>query len=241
MLIRVGKAVASRVLRKLRGPSLADAQAYTGTDEVSGRLQLELLKLENCVSTSRVLEVGCGCLSAGLPVIEFLEPHRYVGIDPNQWLREAALREPRARRIVAQKGARFMSVTDFDASGLAVQFDFALSHSILSHCAHWQLPLFLANVSKTLAPRGKIVSSIRLAEGNRYGSPGTPDQQDSRDQEWRYPGADDPLGVSWFGWPTVSREAATVGLTARHVPEYTELFTRTRPKECHDWVVFTRS
>lgn len=240
MLTQRGRAALARVFRRLRRPSLLEAQEYTGTDEVSGRLQLEILRRENCVPTSRVLEIGCGCLSAGLPAIQYLEPDCYVGIDPNRWLREAALGDPLIRDVVSQKRARFLSVTDFDASSLGVLFDFALSHSILSHCAHWQLPLFLANVTKTMAPGGRIVASIRLAEGNAFGSSGTPDRQDSRDQEWRYPGPNDPLGVSWFSWGTVSREARAAGLQPRLVPEYTSLYTRTRPRECHDWVVFTK-
>ena len=35
---------------------------------------------------SHVLEVGCGCLSAGVPVMRYLQRGHYVGIDPNRWL-----------------------------------------------------------------------------------------------------------------------------------------------------------
>src|SRR4051794_28633034 len=221
MIIRSGKAILRHLLRALRGPTLADAEGYVGTDELSGRVQLGLLKLEGCVPSSRVLDVGCGSLSAGLPLIAWLEPDRYVGIDPNEWLREAALKDSRARRLVEQKRARFLSVSDFDASALGLRFDYVLSHSVLSHCAHWQLPQFLRNVSRSLAPGGKIVASLRLAEGNAWGSAGTPDKQDSRDEHWRYPGSD-PIGLCWFSWPTVSREAAACGLDARLAPEHTE-------------------
>jgi hypothetical protein len=53
------------------------------------------------------------------------------------------------------------------------------------------------------------------------------------------PGPADPLGVTWFSWPTLMREARAIGLDARHTPQYTELFTRMRPRECHDWIIFT--
>jgi SAM-dependent methyltransferase len=240
MLFRAGQTVARRVLKKLRGPSLKEAQTYTGTDQVSGRLQMELLQLEGCVPTSRVLEPGCGCLSAGLRLIEWLDADCYVGIDPNEKLREAALRDPEAKRLVQEKRPQFLSVGDFDASSLGRKFDFALSHSILSHAAHWQLPLYLKNVSKVLAPGGKIVASIRLAEGNAFGSPGSRDKKDSMDKEWVYPTDADPAGVSWFTLETVNREADACGLVARVVPAYTERYTKRRPLEIHDWLVFTQ-
>lgn len=48
-----------------------------------------------------------------------------------------------------------------------------LSHSVLSHAAHWQLGEFLANVGVVLAPGGVILASLRLAERNAYGSAGS--------------------------------------------------------------------
>jgi cyclopropane fatty-acyl-phospholipid synthase-like methyltransferase len=240
MLIRVGRAAARRVLKKFRGMSLAEAQAYTGTDRVSGRLQMEVLQREGCMPGSHVLEVGCGCLSAGLHLIEWLDADRYVGIDPNPKLREAALKDPNSRQLVERKRARFLSNTEFDASSLGTKFEYVLSHSILSHAAHWQLPLYLKNTAKCLAPGGRIVASIRLAEGNEFGSPGTPDKKDSMDEAWVYPTKEDPAGVSWFSWATVVRQAEAFQLEARVVPDYTKFYTETRPREIHDWVVFTR-
>jgi len=167
-------------------------------------------------------------------LLEYVEEGNYVGIDPNEWLRREAMRDRRVRELVKKNNARFLSVDDFDASSLGVQFDYVLSHSVLSHCAHWQLEVFLRNVGKVLAPRGRILASIRLAEGNAYGSAGTPDKEDSRHEKWEYP------GVSWFKLSTVARTAEGQGLTSTYVPEYTEFYTRTRPLECHDWFVFSR-
>src|ERR1700686_3819341 len=102
------------------------------------------------------------------------------------------MKNQKVRQLVKKKRARFLSVEDFDASQLRIQFDFVFSHSVLSHCAHWQLEVFLKNICKVLAPDGRILASIRLSEGNPHGSTGTPDGQDSRDATWQYP------GVSWF-------------------------------------------
>jgi len=182
-----------------------------------------------------VLEIGCGRLHAGIPLMQYLEKGNYVGVDPNEWLRQTAMEDSHVRQVVDEKQPGFLSVDDFDASELGIKFDFALSHSVLSHCAHGQLEVFLRNVAKVLAPGGRILASIYLAEGNAYGSMGTPDKQDSMHQEWQYP------GVSFFKLSTVVKKADMLGLRADHLPEYTAFYTKTRPKECHDWLLFYRT
>jgi cyclopropane fatty-acyl-phospholipid synthase-like methyltransferase len=213
-------------------PRTLKARSYVGTDEVSGQLQLELLKQQGCRPNSKVLEMGCGRLHAGIPVMVYLDKGNYLGVDPNEWLRHTVMKNRHVRQVIEEKQPTFLSADDFDASELGIKFDFVLSHSVLSHCAHWQLELFLRNVAKVLAPGGRILASIYLAEGNAYGSRGTPDKEDSMHQEWQYP------GVSFFKLSTVVKTADTLGLTAVHIPGYTEFYTQTRPKECHDWLVF---
>jgi cyclopropane fatty-acyl-phospholipid synthase-like methyltransferase len=222
-----------RLLKPFFRPRLEDADRYVRTDEVSGQLQFELLEREGCGPSSKVLEIGCGNLHAGILLIQYLEKGNYVGIDPNRWLRQSAMKNRHVRQRVKEKQARFLSVDNFDASEFSMTFDFVLAHSVLSHCAHWQLEIFLRNVAKVLAPAGRILASVRLAEGNVYGSTGTPDREDSRHDTWQYP------GVSWFKMSTIAQTAAEQGLTAVHVPEYTEFYTKTRPKEYHDWLVFS--
>ncbi|MBZ5567111.1 MAG: class I SAM-dependent methyltransferase [Acidobacteriia bacterium] len=209
-----------------------DPNQYVGTDEVSGQLQLELLKREGCRPDSKALEIGCGNLHAGVMLIEHLMKGHYAGVDPNTWLRRQTLKDRRVRELVREKQARFLSVDNFDASSLGTKFDFILSHSVLSHAAHWQLEQYLRNACKVLAPGGRILASIYLAEGNAYGSSGTPGKQDSMDETWQYP------GISWFKLATVVTAAGRCGLTVVYKPEYTEFYVKTRPNECHDWLVF---
>ena len=225
--------VASRRLERLR--RVDAASRYVATSRTSGELQLELLKREGCRPESSVLEVGCGCLNAGVPVMAYLDRGRYVGIEPNRWLLDTAFSDWRVRLLAVRKRPTFLERDDFDASVLGRAFDYVLSHSVLSHCAHRQLEQFLANTARVLAPAGRIVASIRLAEGNDYGSSGTPDGRDSMHEEWQYP------GVSWFARATVEETAARHGLAVTVKPEYTELFVSRRPHEIHDWLVLWRA
>ena len=207
---------------------------YVGTDRKSGQLQFELIKKVGCQPNTRVLEIGCGCLHLGIPLIQYLDKGNYVGIDPNEWLRQKAMKKRKTRDLIEVKQARFLSVDNFDASSLDIKFDLVFSHSVLSHIAHWQLEQFLQNVSKVLESDGTILSSIRLSEGNVYGSTGTPNGEDSMADEWQYP------GVSFFKLSTVRKVAGEQGFTVIHLPEFTEFYTKVRPNEFHDWILFQR-
>lgn len=212
-----------------------DAQRFVATDEVSGKLQADILFQAGLKPESHVLEIGCGCLSAGAFLIRFLEPGHYVGIDPNAWLRETAFALPQNRNLRAEKKPEFLGNMEFDASELGRKFDFMLSHSILSHASASQLPLFLNNTAKVLAPSGRIFASLILAEGNEYGNPGSPDKHDTNDKDWVYP------GVSCFTRATVDRLASDAGLKATYRPDLTKMMTAKRKLEVHDWFEFTSS
>ncbi len=212
-----------------------DALDYVGTNELSGNLQLELLKKEGCTPESKVLEVGCGMLNAGYPVMQYLNAGHYVGIEPNQWLIDIAMENAEIKRVAEEKQARFLNVIDFDASPMGMTFDFILSHSILSHAAHWQLRSFLQKTGEVLAPRGRIIASLFLAEGNKWGNPGTPNKDDSKSSEWRYP------DCTCFKLSTVMGTAQSCGFDTKVKLEYTQLYVATRPSENHDWLIFWRS
>lgn len=212
-----------------------DAKNFTGSDAVSGKIQLELLQREGLKPYSRVLDVGCGALHAGFEIIQYVDVAHYVGIEPNTWLVDVAFSErPGVRAVATAKGAEFMNVSDFDSLYVSY-FDFALAHSILSHCADWQLEQFLQNVGAALVPGGKIVASIRLAQGNTFGSTGTPDGEGTHEKAWEYP------GVSWFKLSEVVETARRLGFQTEHKPEYGAYYASIRPYEHHDWLIFTKA
>lgn len=209
-----------------------EAQKYVGnTGEayfIVGEIQKEFLIINGCASTSNVLEVGCGCLVAGFPIMDYLDADRYVGIEPNTWLIKAAIgARPGTLELVREKRPLFIANDKFDATETARRFDFVISHSILSHAAHWQYPLFLKNLKKVLAPNGMIIASIRMTDQNGVLV------QDSNDQEWVYP------GNSYFSMSTVKRVAEENGFQVTWKKEYRDLMTQRVPSNFHDWIILT--
>jgi cyclopropane fatty-acyl-phospholipid synthase-like methyltransferase len=210
------------------------AQAYVGNANeayyMAGICQLELLKRNGLKPHHSVLEVGCGALVAGRPLMQYLDPDRYVGIEPNTWLVSAARSHfPDMDDWFLDKKPIFLDRTDFDASEVGRRFDFVLSHSMLSHAPHWQLPLFFGKIAPLLGPYGLIVASLRMsdADGTLMG--------DSRHEEWQYP------GVTYFSIETIQREGAAAGLEAAHAPDCRAFFTKYVPSNFHDWIIARRS
>ena len=221
------------LLRTFKIRRVIDAKTYVGTIEESGKIQFELLKREGIQPSAHVLEYGCGYLHLGSVLLNFLEESHYVGVDPNDWLRNLAIRKDKLEGLIEDKKPLFLSNDTFDASGSGRVFDYIFSHSVLSHAAHWQLKQYLENALAVLAPGGTIIASIRFAEGNEYGSLGNAGE-DSLCEEWQYPGG------SYFKIDTIAETAKSLGLTMTHKPEYTAYYTQKRPAECHDWVIFKR-
>jgi SAM-dependent methyltransferase len=210
----------------------AEAQAFVGNSGeeyfIAGLLQLELLRMNGCTSDSHVLEIGCGALVAGRPILQFLQPDRYVGIEPNAWLIDAAKEGlPDTDRLLAEKRPLFLDNAEFDASKTGRTFDYVIAHSILSHAATWQYPQFLKAVRKTLKPAGVVIASIRFTDDQHR------ELGDSHHDQWQYP------GVSTFSWDTARRVAVECGYRIEWRKEYRQFFTRYLPSNFHDWIRLT--
>jgi len=211
---------------------LTEAQKYVGNKgldaDIVGGLQLRLLQMNGLTPSHRVLEIGCGCLIAGKPLLGFLDSGRYVGVEPNLWLLDAALTDPEIRRLVNEKHPLFLFNEDFDASA-AGRFDYLISHSILSHAAEWQLPQFMAGVAACLNADGVAIVSIRFSDeqGNLTG--------DSHHQEWVYPEGR-AGGTSSYRPETAYAAAAAAGLACEWMNDYRATVTAAAPTNFHDWL-----
>jgi glycosyltransferase involved in cell wall biosynthesis len=206
----------------------ADAVGYVSTTPAEGIAQLEVLKRLGCEPHHRVLEVGCGALVAGFPVMQYLDAGNYAGIDPNRWLFESSLRVAEVSSVNLDKRPRFFARSDF-RTGTGEKFNFIFSHSILSHASNDQLTDFFAAAAEQLAEGGVLAASIRFAEGNEFGSPGSA-RHGAAFTEWQYP------GVSWFTRAEVVERAKRAGLPVYDSPELTRTILAGNPKAVHDWV-----
>jgi glycosyltransferase involved in cell wall biosynthesis len=213
------------------GPENTDAAAYVATLPEEGLAQLEILKSLGCQPHHKVLEIGCGALVAGYPIMQYLDAGNYAGIEPNHWLVMASFKVAEVAAVVAEKRPLFCPRADFRAGA---KFDFIISHSILSHASNAQLTDFLVAAAEQLNEGGVLAASIRLAEGNEFGSPGS-QKHGAAFTEWQYP------GVSWFKKDDAIERARQVRLTASVELGPQQILLGGNPKAVHDWIVVRRT
>lgn len=195
--------------------------AYVGDPnswEARGKTIFNFMFENGLEKTNHVLDIGCGNLNTGLPLMNYLQPKHYVGIEPNGWLVEAALQQ---HPHLENKELAYSDTTDFDVSDLKVTFDHVVSHSVLSHAAHWQVPQAFMNVRKVVREGAVWLASIRLSDKNSF------------DKQWVYP------GVSTFRLQTLKVWGHHAGWMVEHLPEYTQRLTRVAPNDFHDWLRLT--
>ena len=100
--------------------------------QLKQRFQISFLRLAGLRPEHELLDVGCGTLRGGGPIIEFLRPGHYCGIDVRADLLSEARKEVRERSL-DMKAPRLLTVDDFLREKPRGQFDFAWSYSTLIH------------------------------------------------------------------------------------------------------------
>jgi SAM-dependent methyltransferase len=127
--------------------------------EQFGRLQLEALVSRGLTTDSYVLDTGCGALRAGYWLIHFLEPGRYLGIEPNQQMLAMARAEILEPGLEEEKQPRFAFNDDFDLGVFGVAPDFVLARSIWTHASKEQIERMLASFASVAAPNALLLAS----------------------------------------------------------------------------------
>lgn len=180
-----------------------------------GEMIRDFLIEEGMTPNSNVLEIGCGCLEESVHLVRHLAPGHYAGIEPSGWLVNAGME---MFPDLQSRAPRFSWRTDFDAGEFGLQFDFVVCHSVMSHMAHWQLPLALANVRAVVGEGAKWLASYRRGEENSYA------------KEWVYP------GVSTFRLDTIRAYAYHAGWHALGRDDLKQRLSAECPADLHDWV-----
>jgi hypothetical protein len=111
--------------------------------ESAGRLQLATLVREGIFPSSKLLDVGCGCLRAGYWLVRLLDPGCYFGIEPNAKMLQAGIDYVLGPELQAAKKPLFDTNDRYDFSVFGVKFDILLARSIWSHAPKSQIQTML--------------------------------------------------------------------------------------------------
>lgn len=147
-----------------------------------------------------VLDLGCGSLCVGRLLIPYLAPGHYFGIDPEEWLVEAALAQEVGRDLVTLKHPTFSNEGGFRLTVFKRRFDYIIAHSIFSHTSRRQMETAFQEAREALDPQGIFVCTFNKGD------------EDYAGEEWVYPG-----GV-FFRMETVQQVARDAGLACVEIP-----------------------
>ncbi len=159
--------------------------------EVKRRFQFEFLTSRGLEPDSRLLDIGCGTLRGGIPLIDYLRVGHYVGVEA----RAEALAE--ARKELADAGLEhkqplLIHADDPAQVRLAEPIDFAWAFSVLFHMQDETVDAYLGLLARELAEDGVFYANVGLA--------------DQREQQGQ-----------WQGFPVISRAREFyVSLAAGH-------------------------
>ena len=104
-----------------------------------------------------LLDFGCGCIRAGIWLIEYLDDGHYFGLDAHLQSLEAAVEYEIPLHNLEGKHPRFLQTKTFDLDYFQQTFDIILANSVLHHLSESQLDTALRNVASSLSPSGRLV------------------------------------------------------------------------------------
>ena len=133
--------------------------------EQFGRLQFIALIRRGLSPDDHVIDVGCGALRAGYWLIHFLDPERYLGIEPNREMLAAARAELLEPGLEELKRPRFAYDDDFDLSVFNVAPRFVLARSIWTHTDKVQIERLLDSFASYAASDGLLLASYLPSHG----------------------------------------------------------------------------
>jgi SAM-dependent methyltransferase len=96
------------------------------------QFQIDFLKSQGLKSTDTFLDVGCGTLRGGIPIIRFLDDNKYVGIDVRSEVIDEANKELKQEDLVF-KNPELIHFDDFENLNIDREFDVVFAFAVLIH------------------------------------------------------------------------------------------------------------
>lgn len=151
-----------RMLDERHRRECAHAMGFLPQWEEHRRFQFDFLRSRGLQPHHRFLEIGCGPLTGGVPIIGYLDPGNYTGIDVRASVLELAYLELVGAKLTG-KSTRLLRSDSFGEDYLTTErFDFILSFSVLYHMSDDVLNACLAAIRSRLSPDGTYFANVNV-------------------------------------------------------------------------------
>lgn len=137
--------------------------------EMKRDFQIRFLRRMGLRPGHTVLDIGCGTLRGGLPIIEFLEVGDYCGLERRAKVLEEGRRELEEAGLAA-KEPQLVAVDDLTGLELGRRFDFVWAFSVLIHMSDEVVDECLVLVERHLADEGAFYANVKLGGSRKDGS-----------------------------------------------------------------------
>ena len=137
------------------------------------KFQIDFLQDRGLKPAHRLIDIGCGTLRGGIPIIDYLEPGHYAGVDVRSEVINEAFKELLDEGLNHKK-ADIRTFHEFSELSFTHKFDFALAFSVLIHMNDQIAQKCLDFVSQNLQPTGVFFANVNIGErkdGNWQGFP----------------------------------------------------------------------
>lgn len=123
------------------------------------KFQFDFLTQSGLKPGHTLLDFGCGTLRGGIPLIKYLEPGNYTGIEIRpDVLHEAHLELQEAG--LTEKKPLLLCVNDISKIALNIRFDYVWAFSVLIHLSDEILSGVLKFISNHLTPGGLFFANV---------------------------------------------------------------------------------
>ena len=170
-----GHPVLFRVKRFLKGALIAGGVLKPGAKgrhgwvgpirftEEKRRFQIDFLKKQGLLPHHTVLDFGCGTLRGGLPMIAYLEPGNYCGVD----VRPVVLEEARKELLesgLASKSPRLVDGAAASRELQGVRFDRIWAFNVLIHASDSVLRESMDFIAAHLKEAGVFFATVSIGK-----------------------------------------------------------------------------
>lgn len=129
--------------------------------EMKRDFQIRFLKSIGMTPDNDVLDLGCGVLRGGLPIIEYLDEGHYWGIEARRPVLDEGVRALQEAGLQS-KSPTLLVIDDLSSAIVDREFDLIWAFSVLIHMEDRILDSCLAFVSRHLKRNGRMFANVNL-------------------------------------------------------------------------------
>lgn len=123
--------------------------------------QIRFLKSVGMAPEHYVLDLGCGVLRGGLPIIEYLTEGHYYGIESRKAILDEGVRALQEAGIQS-KVPTLLAIDYLSRATLDRKFEFIWAFSVLIHMEDKSLDACLDLVSRNLERNGRMYANVKI-------------------------------------------------------------------------------